>query len=628
MNKKVAIFTYPAISALIRNFLSLRRVEKFILYRHTDQRHPEILDNLFIFFAKKLCGKSIETRAINKFHQTPFSEEVVAALHDKDFSRNTFVRWLCICIGLEKDAACRYARRVSLERAFLEKIALNAIDEEFEDCDVLLMRVTHFIPSPESMKFHAIKGFDFLTRLLCCFVTPFIIYARLLREFLSVRFSLSTTPVQDFDLIVYEVGFRHESMSTDLNLGSTKSMHNKSSSSLVYVHDRERTCQFINDIWRPPSSLVDSYKSALTEHGYNYCDWADFKISMRMLIKLHLMWVRASLVSIIYIKSFFEIFDAARVLGLFAREAIFFENVRTRGVLGFDDYSERAIIRKHVASSNNAVALCVQHSANDGIRSGPELATVDAHYYLTLAQFARESFQRYWPQNNIVHFGYPRLDSIYEELPLRSKTVNPFQHQPNPGKPIVIIALPNIRTHHTFCETIPGAANLIELLKIAHQRYQGVLNLYLRPKQLIGWEETIKIIGFPIEQMLINRKISTAEYIYAADLVVCSVGSGIMSESALLERRFALFDVVKNQTGIYDALGDGFYNETVDDMLNQFDRLATGKPLEINHIKAQSLFSDPYKPDRAKLILDLIYDHQIETSQPKNPTIDPIKQAT
>lgn len=605
-NRPIAIFTHPSISVLIRNVALLRRAETIILYQHRDQRHPAFLDTCFVYLANKLCGHLVETRTVQQFHHSPFSAEVVSALHDEDVGRYGFVRWLRSSLNLGADAACRYARRVSLERCFLHRMATEAVRAEFDARNVLFYSTTNTRLMDVSADLDFLKGLNLFDQLLGCAAAPFVFYLRLLREFSAVSFTLTNTTMGDFDLVVYEVGFRHKDMRTDLNLSNVKSMHNKNSSSLVYVHNKGRTCQFISDIWRPPHTLIASYKSALRKDGYNYCDWADFKISLRLFLKLHGIWARASLLSLLHLKSVFEVFDMARAIGLYAREFIFFENIKTAGVLGFDDYSERTIIRKHVASVHNAKSLCVQHSANDGIRSGAELATVDAHHYLTLAKFTRDSFHRYWSQDTIIQFGYPRLDEVYQELTSRSSVDTPFTGIPNPGKPIVTIALPNIRTHKTFRATIPGADDLIKFLEIAHHRYKESLNIYLRPKQMVGWEETIEIIGFPVEHLLVDRDILTAEYIYFSDLVICSVGSGIMSESALLKTNFVLFDVVKSPTDIYDDFGDGFYNETAEDMIRQLDLLANGEEMDVDHAKAQRLFSDPYNPDRAKLIFDLI----------------------
>ena len=138
----------------------------------------------------------------------------------------------------------------------------------------------------------------------------------------------------------------------------------------------------------------------------------------------------------------------------------------------------------------------------------------------------------------------------------------------------------------------------------------------------------METIGFPTENMLLDSELLTAEYLYFSDMVFCSVGSGVMSECALLETNFALFDIVNSPTDIYDHLGEGFFNATAEDMIRQLDLLASRKPMEIDHAKAKRLFSDPYNPNRSTLIYNAIFNDAPYAAQPQNASTEPLKQAT
>lgn len=612
MKNPSVIFTYPAVSALVRNFAIIRKAEKVILFEHADHRHPALLNKYFIFLCEKLFGQAVETRTIKQTGQARFSADVVSSLHDQDFSEDPLSKWLQSFLKLPKDSRDRYVRRVSLERAFAEKAAITAINDEFQTDDVSLFRVLKLDSMPTPPNVADLAGFSFFDKLACWFISPFVLYLRVLIEFKQVRLVIKNRPERSFELVVYEIGFQHESMQNDMGPSETKNQHKKNNSSLVYVYDRETTCKFISDIWRPSGSLIDDYKAALNENGFNFYDWTDFKISLGLLTKFHIAWLRASLLAVLHLKSTSHSFNAARVIGLFARESIIFENLETKGILGFDDYSERAIIRKHVAAAHNVKALCIQHSANDGIRSGAEISTVDAHYYLTLSPFARAAFKNYWPQEAVVHYGYARLDAFYADLISRDASESPFTVLDNPGCPVVVMPLRNIWSHEHFTTRFAGASEWVKFLSVAVDRYKDSLNLYLRPKQLVGWEETIEKVGFPVANVLTDRHRVTAEYLYFADFVISNVGSGIMSECALLKTKFALFDIVESHTNMYDQLGSGFLNANADELIAQLDLLAEGKPLEIDHAKSWELFSDPYVPDRAKMIYDLVSDKHHE----------------
>lgn len=627
MTQSIVIFTYPSITGLLRNAMRLRRADKVILYRHADQRHPAFLNRSFALFAKLICRQTLEVRTITQFQQTSYSAEVLQAFDRCEFDNDPFVRWIESTLQLRQDASTRYSRRVSLERGFMEIAAKSAIGSEFPNDDVALYRSTHFADFSKLGNVSEVSDLAWVARLISAITAPAIIYARLLREFASVNFSIYAPDSKNYDLLVYEIGYRHESMSTGVDIGTTKSRHKKNNSTLVYVHDKSTSCQFISDIWRPDEPLINEYKSVLTAQGYNYVDWADFKVCVRRFVESHLLWARAALAAVYHLRSFHSIFDAARAIGLYTRESIIADNINARGTLGFDDYSERTIVRYQIARLRGRKTLCLQHSANDGIRTESEIATVLADYYLTMSEFTRDAFAAYWPEQNIIPFGYARLDDILPELLSRDEAANPFADRPNPNCPVVVIALPNIRSLEHFREILPGADEFLKFLRIATDRYKDSLNIYLRPKQLVGWKDTINQVGFPTENMLLDRDMLTAEYMYYADLVICNVGSGVMSESALLKTTFAMFDFFKAPTDIYNHFGRGFFNATADDMIKQLDLLAVGKPLEIDYKRTQDMFSDPYDPDRPKMIRNLIFNGAPEEARSLHSSSEPIKQA-
>lgn len=626
MSRPIAIFSYPSISSLIWNARTIRKVVSLLLFRHSSQRHPLFLDKMFIFLAKVLCAQDVQVRTISQFQQSPYSADFLASSHQNLSATDNFPRWLRKSLALEEDSSIRYFRRVSLERGITEFVIKNALQSEFADCDAFLSERIDFASFKVSTRIHQLDKPKFIIRILSCALLPITLYIRMLNECRSIHFSLSKIQPKQYDLLIYEIGYSHESMISGPDKGTYKSVHRKNNSTLLYVKDKAKTCQFLSDIWRPSQSLINDYKETLINYGYNYSDWADFKLSPWRICSLHLLWIKAWIFGVRYISTPSEVFNAARAFGLFARESIIYDNVKVRATLGFDDYSERTIVRKHVAELNESKTLCVQHSANDGIRSGPELATVAAHHYLTLSPFARDAFKDYWPQANIVLFGYPRLDLFYLDLKSRDSSHNPFNALSNPGRPIVFFTLPNIQSHEDFLTTLPGAEEWVKFLMIAVDRYKDTLNIYLRPKYMVGWEETIKKVGFPIENVVTDQNRVTSEYLIFTDLAICSVGSGVMSECGLLGVDFAVFDLVKSPTDMYDHLGRGFFNSTAEDMVGQIDLLAEGKPLEIDHIKAQNLFSDPFNPDRAQLILNLVHAQYDGNATSSDSTIDPIKK--
>lgn len=627
MTGTVVIFTYPSITALLRNALTIRRASSLILFKHGDQRHPDRLNKIFKSLARIITRQTVEIRTITQFKQTPYSVEVLSAFDRFSFEEDPFVAWIESSLGLSRDSAIRYSRRVSLERGFMEIAAKSAIESEFANTQVLLSRSTNFADFSNAYNVEELTGASLVSRIMSATCAPFIIYARLMREIISRPFSIAAPDSEKCDLLIYEIGYRHESMSTDENIGTTKSRHRKNNSTLVYVHDKDASFQFISDIWRPDASLINAYKSALTAHGYRYVDWADFKISMRRILQLHSLWGRTVLGAICKLKSFFAICDAARAVGLYARECIIADNVDARGTLGFDDYSERTIVRHQVARERDRKTLCVQHSANDGIRTESEITTVVADYYLTMSEFTRDAFKKYWSEESLVPFGYARLDDVLPEIMSRSASESPFINRKNAGCAVVVIALPNIRSLEHFREMLPGADEFLAFLHIASVRYKNSLNIYFRPKQLIGWEETIEMVGFARENVLLGRDTLTAEYMYFADLVICNVGSGVMSECALLRTNFAMFDFFKAPTGMYDHFGKGFFNATADDLVTQLDLLAANKPLEIDNERTQRLFSDPYNPDRPRMIHDLVMGRRNPSSEITQTLSETMEQA-
>lgn len=627
MTGSIAIFTYPSITGLVRNAMQLRRADQLILYRHGDQRHPERMNKIFGALARLIANKSVEVRTLTQFNQPPYSIDVLSALDRFDFENDSFVAWIQSSLGLSRDSAIRYARRVSLERGFLEIAAKSATESEFFSRKVLLSRPTRFADFRDVSNVTEINGMPIISGLVNSLCTPFILYVRLLREILSRSWTIATPEPAMCDLLVYEIGYRHESMPTDENIGATKSRHRKNNSTLVYVHDKDTSFQFISDIWRPDDSLISDYKSALGAHGYRYVDWAKFKIGVQRIVQLHALWGRAAFSAICKLTPAFAAFDAARAVGLYARESIIADNVDARGTLGFDDYSERTIIRHQVAGERGRKTLCVQHSANDGVRSESEITTVVADHYLTMSEFTRSAFKDYWPSESLVPFGYARLDDVLPEIMSRSRSESPFAERKNAGCPVVVIALPNIRSLAHFREILPGADEFLTFLEMASNRYKDSLNIYLRPKQLIGWEETIDMIGFGRENILLDRDMLTAEYMFFADLVICNVGSGVMSECALLKTTVAMFDFFKAPTDIYSDFGEGFFNATANDMIRQLDLLAEGKPLEIEYEKQQRLFSDPYNPDRPRMIHDLVVDRKIPSSNTTHSLSETLEQA-
>lgn len=547
------------------------------------------------------------------FTQTPDAINAVEIIHGDPAMGSELLNWMMDAAECEHSLATRYVRRILLERTFASIALERAALQEFDSC----IDIWVFCSRPgfrwDAHKIKQINGIDPLITLFAWICFPIFSYTRLCKAFLPSTFSFTIPAGKTYLLAVYEVAFQPIANLPEKQSSSIK-LHKNSNSSLAYSIGKEETCQFMNDIWRPSQDIIDHYKAYLTENGYNYFDWADSRLSLMRLISLHHLWLVACLQCLKHLRGFEYIFDAARCLGLYAREQIIFDNVNTSAFLGMDDYSERAIIRAHVARQRNKKTFLLQHSANDGIRSGPQITTAEADYYLTLSQFARESFKAYWQKENVIAYGYPRLDSILPKINSRTEADSPFKNSKNPGKPIVVFALTDIRSHEQFLTALPNAKEFLKFLEIAKDRYKESLNILLRPKRDTGWEKTMETIKFPAENILLNQDLITAEYLHFADMVYCSVGSGVMSECTLLNTPFAVFDYVKTPTDIYDDLGKGFFNATAEDLIRQLDLLAAGQPMEIDHAKAHGLFSDPYRSNRNKLIHDLILEDTTKTS--------------
>lgn len=625
VTNSVALFAYPSLTALVRNAFLMRRVDRLILFRHDDQRHPRFLDSIFCRLAQTITGRSVEVRSMHLFTQTSDAIDAVEMIHGNPAMGSELLDWMIDAAGCERSLATRYVRRVLLERTFASIALERAAFNEFNSCKDIWV----FDPGsrPHTHNIKQIKEIDPLTTVFAWISFPILSYTRLCKAFLSSAFSFTVPAGKTYLLAVYEVAFQPIANHPEEKNASTK-LHKNSNSSLAYSIGKEQTCQFMNDIWRPSQDIIDHYKAYLTENGYNYFDWAESRVSLGRLISLHRFWLVAMFHCLKHLRSFEYVFDAARMMGLYAREQIIFDNVNTSAFLAMDDYSERAIIRTHVARQRQKKTFLLQHSANDGIRSGPQITTVEADYYLTLSPFARESFKAYWQKENVIAYGYPRLDAILPVIHSRTEANSPFKNRKNSNKPVVVFALPDIRSHEQFLTALPSAKEFLKFLEIAKDRYKESLNILLRPKRDTGWEQTIEAVGFPADNILLDRDLITAEYLYFADMVYCSVGSGIMSECALLNTPFALFDFMNSPTDIYDHLGDGFFNATAENLIHQLDLLAAGKVMEINHAKTQGLFSDPYLPNRTKMISDLIFDDTTKASHPPHTSTEPLKQAT
>lgn len=610
MTASVAIFTYPSLTALIKNASLIKKAERLILFCHADQRHLTIFNTLFCKSASLLCSQNVEIRTIHQMGQAPFSAEAIELVRKKSDLATSLQNWAIHVIKMEPGLAIRYVHRVFLERAFVAVATHRALTKEFADCEMRAVHTGALFPDFDDATITRLNAASFIMMVLAWILSPIIFFARLWRELTSVSFSIRKPTLERYELVVYEIGFLHPNQDTNKNENAIKSMHRKSNVSLLFQYDKAICAQFMSDIWRPSIRQIDDYKKHLGIDNYHYLDWADFKITPCRLLASIKLYGNAIFNTVRHLRATESVFDAARLAGLFTREQIISDNMNTAAVLGFDDYSERSIVRTHVGRLRAIKVFLIQHSANDGIRSEAELTTATADHYLTMSQFARDAFADYWPASMIVPYGYPRLDGMLELLAQRKNLRSVFADLPNPEKPIVVFALPRFTSREHFLNTFEAASDFLDFLSIAAERYKDTLNILLRPKQLVGWESTIEPTGFPTRNLILDRDLVTAEFLAAADLVISNVGSGILSECALLKISCSQFDYRYSHTDMFDRFGKNFFLHSTDQMISLLDALVDVRPTEIDNDLIFKEFSDPYIANRNTIIRDLIHAHQ------------------
>lgn len=574
----IAVFDAPSFVVLVAHWRKLRRCHRIILHTHINARYPAILLRVFAKTTECITGRSLEITPMYQSQQVQFSKAAIDLSHSDEDDGQTFVLWMMKAIGLPEDLAIRYHRRVSLERAFTRLAAETTASHLKNAGSIVYLSVsnwpTEHFPSANIEMITAPKVFSQLGAALLLFIA---FQARFFREIFALKWCLSLPRMETVPLVSYEMGYQHNNLTTDEELG----IRRKSFSTMPYLIDPSASGIFISDIWRAKQGHIDAYSKAMRDDGYRVFDWATFRLQPKRMLSLFYQTWRAIVLGILYLRHWHQAFDAARFLGLLAREQIIFDNLPAKTIVCFDDYSERSIVRTFVAHKFDAKTVGIQHSANDGYRSSSELCTTYFNHYMTANQFVRDKFQAYWPSEMVEPFGVARLDSFTHELRSSSRAI--YKSLPNSAKPIILFTLPVFTSREHFLANKPNGDEFIHLIRSAIKMYGNDLNIVLRPKGMNNLDEIADVFGCPPAQIAADLDVATPQLCKAADLVICSAGSTLMSECSILKTRFILFDFSNSPTTIYDEFGSMFFNASNDDIDRALQKISALEPLDVDY---------------------------------------------
>lgn len=599
MSDVVVTFDFPAISQLFLRRKSIRDARYVQLILNTDALVPSLLVRIFIMLGRRITGRDIKVIRLGILDFNRLGPESIDTIFsNQSIVTEAFVNAVANAGGGDRQSTVRFVRRLLLEKVFVQRYILNNLLSD----DATNIVVTDFVVSKdlqtqtdlfvESGLF--VKALLFATAI----VAPFLLLIDRLRSYppqLRERSGRYTS------LGIQNVRFEHEGAPGELW------RFKRSNASKDYIFDHEECVLFITDQWQPPANILAGYKSYLKSAGLQYKDHSKFRTPLKTLFWMFKHAYFFAISSNVWSQNWFYLLVGMRLCGCMFREKIHLDNLRTKTILCFDDYSERHIVRTWLANADGCRTIGMAHSANNGLWATPQLAFVHFDRYLIWNSFSRDLYGEYWPAEMLESYGYDRIDNIVSSPPKRLL--------PPTTKKRILITLPGVQNYADGCQLLPGLRELVAAINQLDDDVIDKVEILIRPKQPVGWDVLEPEIKGKRVTPIIDDAHSTAEYMRSADLIIGKDGSGILSECAVLRLPVVCFDYFQCPKTIYDRFGTHMNNIAAADLVDVITHVANGVPLDVDFEKVWTEFSYPYVADRTEQ-LRLIIDSISERSGP------------
>lgn len=579
-------FDFPAIGQLIRCRKKIKEAHDVRLVLNSDGLVPSALVRLFAWVAQKVTGRDVQIDRLSILDFNDFGPHAVTLVENG--APADLISAVASIGKCDTGSAARFVKRLMLEKIFVQQHVLNEIETAMDDV-VVITDVDLGNAYRKHATVHVETGF--VTRVILtsiAIISPFLILLNRIRSY-PPRFRMNIKNARSF--FIQNVRFEYDGAPGELW------RFKRSNASTDYIYDREKCGLFITDQWAPPAEILKGYKAHLNSAGVHFEDHNDFRLS-----PMTFLWAVKQAATIgshanMWARNWFYTLLALRLAGCLYREKIHLDNLRTRALLCFDDYSERHIVRTWLARDAGIQTIGMAHSANNGLWASPQLAYVLFDKYLIWNSFSRNLFADHWPEQMLVPYGYDRTDGIIIESP-------PLPLAPSKKKR-VMITLPGLSNYGEDCRKFAGLDSLIKSINSLSQSTLSTLEILIRPKQPNGWGVLLPQFDGERVTPILEDKHSTAEYMRAVDLVVATDGSGVLSECAALNVPVVIFDYFSQPKKIWDRFGSQMYNYTQQDMVSLFQKLAKNEKIDVDFELVWQELSYPFQRDRSKILKDI-----------------------